>query len=112
MKPTLTFQIIVRQILLFLGDTLQNLIRTYTFINFWNFSFKTWFSFTQMRKNPSYAALLRPTCLLISEKSATYTINWSYTIIWQIRVSCFEKLKLNWDSQHGRDLVWVQQRKS
>jgi hypothetical protein len=30
--------------------------------------------------------LLRPTRLLISEKSATYTIKWSYTIIWQVRV--------------------------
>ena len=39
-----------------------------------------------MRKNPSYTALLRPTRLLISEKSATYTIKWSYTIIWQVRV--------------------------
>ena len=39
-----------------------------------------------MRKNPSYTALLRPARLLISEKSATYTIKWSYTIIWQVRV--------------------------
>ena len=39
-----------------------------------------------MRNNPSYTALLRPTCLLISEKSATYTIKWSYTFIWQVRV--------------------------
>ena len=39
-----------------------------------------------MRKNPSYTALLRPTRLLISEKSATYTFKWSYTIIWQVRV--------------------------
>ena len=39
-----------------------------------------------MRKNPSYMALLRPTHLLISEKSATYTIKWYYTIIWQVRV--------------------------
>ena len=31
-------------------------------------------------------ALLRPTRFLISEKSGTYTIKWSYTIIWQIRV--------------------------
>ena len=31
-------------------------------------------------------SLLRPTRLLISEKFATYTIKWSYTIIWQIRV--------------------------
>ena len=40
-----------------------------------------------MWKNPSYMALLRPTRLLISEKYATYTIKWSYTIIWQVRVS-------------------------
>jgi hypothetical protein len=39
-----------------------------------------------MRKNPSYTALLRPTRLLISEKSATYTIKRSYMIIWQVRV--------------------------
>ena len=39
-----------------------------------------------MRKNPSYMALLRPTHLLISKKSATYTIKWSYTITWQVRV--------------------------
>ena len=39
-----------------------------------------------MRKNPTYMALLRPTRLLISEKSGTYTIKWSYTIIWQVKV--------------------------
>ena len=39
-----------------------------------------------MRKNPSYTALLGPTRLLIFEKSATYTIKWSYTFIWQVRV--------------------------
>ena len=31
-------------------------------------------------------ALLSPTRLLISEKSTTYTIKWSYMIIWQVRV--------------------------
>ena len=31
-------------------------------------------------------ALLRLTRLSISEKSATYTIKWSYTFIWQVRV--------------------------
>jgi hypothetical protein len=44
-----------------------------------------------MRENSSYMALLRPTRLLSSEKSATYTIKWSYTIIWQVRVDCFSK---------------------
>ena len=33
-----------------------------------------------MRKNPSYTALLRPTHLLISEKSVAYTIKWSYRL--------------------------------
>ena len=42
-----------------------------------------------MRKNPTYTALLGPTRLLISEKSATYEIIWSYTIIWQVRVLAF-----------------------
>ena len=44
-----------------------------------------------MREKPSYTALLRPTHLLISVKSATYTI------IWQVRVG--EKTK------HIRSLV-------
>ena len=44
-----------------------------------------------MRKNPSYTALLGPTRLLISGKSATYTIIWSYTIIWQVRVGIQNK---------------------
>ena len=50
-----------------------------------------------MRKNPSYTVLLRPTCLLISVKSATYTMKWSYTIIWQVRV-----LITNLASEHYR----------
>ena len=44
------------------------------------------FHLHKREKNPSYMALLGPTLLLISEKSATYTIKWSYTIIWQVRV--------------------------
>ena len=48
-----------------------------------------------MRKNPTYMALLRPTRLLISEKSATYTIKWSYTIIWQVRVLSGTKVEEN-----------------
>ena len=39
-----------------------------------------------MRKKPSYTALLGPTRLSISKKYATYTIKWSYMIIWQVRV--------------------------
>ena len=39
-----------------------------------------------MRKKPTYTDLLGPTRLLISEKSVTYTINRSYTMIWQVRV--------------------------
>ena len=50
-----------------------------------------------MRKNPTYMAYLRPTRLLISEKSATYTIKWSYTIIWKVRVGAddFKKVILD-----------------
>ena len=50
------------------------------------------FTYINEKKNPSYTALLRPTRLLISEKSATYTIKWSYTIIWQVRVGTCKKL--------------------
>ena len=53
---TLTCQIIMQQILLF------------------------------FEKKNTYTTLLGPTRSLISEKSATYTIKWSYTIIWQVRV--------------------------
>ena len=45
-------------------------------------------------KNPSYTALLEPTRLLISEKSATYTIIWSYTIMWQVIVCIFLRISL------------------
>ena len=47
-----------------------------------------------MGKNPSYTALLRPARLLISEKSATYTIKWSYMIICQVRVSVKSMVKI------------------
>ena len=43
-------------ILLWGKKHLHNLIRAYTFINFWNFFFKTWFS--PRKKNLSYTALL------------------------------------------------------
>ena len=59
-----------------------------------------------MRKHPSYTALLRPTRLLISEKSATYTIKWSYTIIWQVRVQTKVRRrfrKILWPSQN----IWT-----
>ena len=48
-----------------------------------------------MRKNPSYMALLRPARLLISEKSVPYTIKWSYTIIWQVRVCRINLIPFN-----------------
>ena len=48
-----------------------------------------------MRKIPSYTALLRPTRLLIFNKSATYTIKGSYTIIWQVRVCTVTKKSNN-----------------
>ena len=68
---------------------LHNLIRTYTFINSEISPSKPDFHLYKWEKNPSYTALFRPTRLLISEKSATYTIKWSYTIIWQVRVFVF-----------------------
>ena len=42
-----------------------------------------------MRKKTSYATLLRPTRLLISEKSDTYTI------IWQVRVLTYVPCTIN-----------------
>ena len=45
-------------------------------------------------KKTTYTALLGPTRLLISEKYATYTIKWSYTIIRQVRVLSFFPLVL------------------
>ena len=56
---TLTCQIIMQQILLIFGE------------------------------NNTYKTLLGPTRLLISEKSVAYTVKWSYTIIWQVRVGCY-----------------------
>ena len=44
------------------------------------------FHLHKWEKNSSYTTLLRPKRLSISEKSTTYTIKWSYTIIWQVRV--------------------------
>ena len=60
---------------------LHNLIRTYAFYFLQNLIF-TYIN----EKNPSCKAILRHTHLLISGKSATYTIKWSYTIISQVRV--------------------------
>ena len=54
-----------------------------------------------MRNNPTYTALLGPTRLLISEKFVTYTINWSYTIIWQVRVGIYNAVYLAIDFRKG-----------
>ena len=72
---------IVQQILLILGDkhTYTALLGPTHFFIFEIFSLKPNFHLHKWR-NPSYTALLRPTHLLISVKSATYTI------IWQVRV--------------------------
>ena len=85
-KTTLTCQIIVRQNF-FLGGgkstytTLLGLLISEIFPSKPDFHLNKW------EKDPSYIALLlRTTCLLISEKSAIYTIKWSYMIIWQARV--------------------------
>ena len=67
---------------------LHNLIWTYVHVYYFLRFFlqNLIFTYINEKKNPSYTALLRPTRLLISEKSNTYTIKWSYTIIWQVRV--------------------------
>ena len=53
-----------------------------------------------MRKKSTYIALLGPTCLLISEKSATYMIKWSYTIIWQVTVHQIVPMIMNSPLNH------------
>ena len=50
-------------------------------------------------------ALLRPTRLLISEKSATYTIKWSYRIIWQVRVGDQFNVHVDYNSKTLRHRV-------
>ena len=62
-----------------------------------------------MRQNPSYTALLRPTRLLISEKSNTYTIKWSYTIIWQVRVCTVRLLILKFSQKLNPENVIMQE---
>ena len=47
-----------------------------------------------MKENPSYTPLLRPTSLFISDKSTTYMIIWSYTIIWQVRY-VYSKMRMS-----------------
>ena len=59
-----------------------------------------------MRKNPTYTALLEPTRLSISEKSATYTIKWSYTIIWQVRVSRLGQISKQAQDNPISELFW------
>ena len=87
-RVTLTCQIIVQQILLFFWEknTYTNLLGPTRLIISQIFPTKVDFHLHKWEKNPSYTALLRPTRLLISEKSATYTMKWSYTTIWQVRV--------------------------
>ena len=80
----------MQQILLFFGEkNLHNLTLFffYTFIDFEIFPSKPDFHLHKWEKNPSYMALLRPARLLISEKSATYTI------IWQVREYVAQALK-------------------
>ena len=85
---TLTCQKIVQQILLsFLGKTTYTtLLGSKSLLISDIFASNPDFHLHKWEKNPSYTALLGPTRLLISEKSATYTIKWSYTINWQVRV--------------------------
>ena len=85
---TLTCQIILQQILLFFGEknTYTTLLRPISLLISDIFPSKPDFHLHKWEKNPSYTALSRPTRLLISEKSATYMIKWSCTIIWQVRI--------------------------
>ena len=69
-----------------LPKNLHNLIRTYTFINFWDFSFKTWFSPTWMRKN-SFLQGLTKTYLHIYWFLRNLPPTWSNGPIWQVKVS-------------------------
>ena len=77
---TLTCQIIVQQILLFFWEknTYTTLLGPTRLLISDIFLSKPYFHLHKREKNPSYTALLGPTRLLISEKSATYTIKWSY----------------------------------
>ena len=81
---TLTCQIIVQQILLFFGEinTYTTLLGPKRLLISEFFPSKPDFYLHKWEKT-------LPACLLISEKSATYTIKWSYTIIWQVRVVRF-----------------------
>ena len=98
LSRTLTCQIIMQQILLFFWgkNTYTTLFRPTRLLISEIFPSKPDFYLHKWEKNPSYMALLWPTRLFIYDKYATYTIKWSYTIIWQVRVmkiceECFFK---------------------
>ena len=78
---TLACQIIVQQILLFFGGkkTYTTLLGPTRLLSLGIFPSKLDFHLHKWEK-------ILSTRLLISMKSATYTIKWSYTIIWQVRV--------------------------
>ena len=80
----------MQQILLFFGEinTYTTLLGPTRLLIFEIFFQNLIFTYINEKKS-TYSALLGTTRLLISEKSSTYTINWSYTIIWQVRVIDF-----------------------
>ena len=86
---TLTCQIIVQQILFFFGEknTYTTLLGPTCLLISEIFPSKPDFHLHKWEKILPKQPHDRPTYIfLISEKSATYTTKWSYTIIWQVRV--------------------------
>ena len=71
-EPTLKFLIRVLHFLFVFGIFfyLHGLIRTYMFIYFWEKYPPTFFFRNKYQKIPTYTTLLRPTRLLISEKTS------------------------------------------
>ena len=72
--------------------------------SFWG-KVPTYTVFYVIKKNPTCTPL-RPTCLLISEKSATYTMKWSYTIIWQVRVDTIHTIRTETVSDSLHDVIF------
>ena len=95
-QRTLRCQILVQSHLFFWEEKsyLHKLIRTYTFIDFEDFSYLhviLYYMFIShvyffARKNPSCTSLLGPTRLLILRIFPTYTFIQACTSIWQPRV--------------------------
>jgi hypothetical protein len=99
---TLTCQIIVQQILLIFWEknTYTTLLRPTCLLISEIFPSKPDFHLYKWEK-------IQPTRLLISEKSATYTIKWSYRIIWQVRVPSVKMMGVNRKINFGHMVICV-----